>query len=149
MIMPTETRDITIPPRHPLGRKARQDLTMLLRDIEPVERVEQNEAVALSNRNGSSRAIPAVMPGAAGSTARKDADQRQLTAFLARHRLERNTTTAKLFPVSSPLAAAIWDDFSKARSVEPKKQEKFDRGRIAPMSRTQCLVWASRASTET
>src|SRR5882757_5896355 len=36
-------------PRRPLGREPRHDLTMFLRDIEPVERVEQNEAVALSN----------------------------------------------------------------------------------------------------
>src|ERR1700694_4955437 len=34
-------------PRRPLGRKARQDLPMFLRDIESVEGVEQNEAVAL------------------------------------------------------------------------------------------------------
>src|SRR6266571_2893130 len=37
-------------PRRPLGRQARHDLGMLLRDIEPVERVEQNEAVALGNK---------------------------------------------------------------------------------------------------
>ena len=37
-------------PRRPFGREARHDLTMFLRDIEPVERVEQNEAVALSNK---------------------------------------------------------------------------------------------------
>src|SRR5471032_2273493 len=34
-------------PRRPLGRNARQDLTMFLRDIESVERVEQNEVVTL------------------------------------------------------------------------------------------------------
>ena len=37
-------------PRRPFGRKARQDLTMFVRDIEPVQRIEQNEAVALSNK---------------------------------------------------------------------------------------------------
>jgi hypothetical protein len=37
-------------PRRPLGREARHDLTLLLRDIEPVERVEQNKAVALGNK---------------------------------------------------------------------------------------------------
>ena len=37
-------------PRRPLRREARHDLTMFLRDVEPVERIEQNEAVALSNK---------------------------------------------------------------------------------------------------
>src|SRR5664280_226693 len=36
-------------PWRSLGRKPRHDLRMFLRDIEAVERVEQNEAVALSN----------------------------------------------------------------------------------------------------
>jgi hypothetical protein len=53
----------------------------------------------------------------------KRPDQPQLgAAFLAGQRFE-NTTSTKRFPVSSPLVAAIWDDFSKARSVDPKKQE--------------------------
>ena len=37
-------------PRRPLGRQARHDLRMFLRDIKPVERVEQNEAVALRQK---------------------------------------------------------------------------------------------------
>ena len=37
-------------PWRPLGWKARQDLTMFLRDIESVKGVEQDELVALSNK---------------------------------------------------------------------------------------------------
>jgi hypothetical protein len=37
-------------PRRPLGREACHDLRVFLRSIEPVERVEQNEAIALSNK---------------------------------------------------------------------------------------------------
>ncbi len=37
-------------PRRPLGRKARQDLALFLRDIKKVEGIEQNELVALGNK---------------------------------------------------------------------------------------------------
>ena len=37
-------------PRGSLSRKSRQDFGMLLRDIKPVEGVEQNKPVALSNQ---------------------------------------------------------------------------------------------------
>src|SRR3954453_20194733 len=37
-------------PGRPLGREARHDLTMFLRDVERVERVEQNEPGAVSNK---------------------------------------------------------------------------------------------------